>query len=336
MNNTLALNPSLAYASTAAETWHIISFFLDLVPVDIGRLSPRDRTCSICHEAYTDDHSHRAVSLPCGHCFGDVCIEKWLTPFLPWTPHAGFPVNMPTDHPGAHTCPICRGECFRPQLAVDCLPELEGRIALWDWAYGLAGVAMSARERVTRDGMLRYIRRYMVRGFDEYYPADARARWAKHRFIMRVVSLDFYSGRTPLQRVLTRRLQVIARRLDEGEISWPRSDQGALLFRFEGRLGIEPESGEIRAAGESGDLAAEEEDTDEMDESNESAAEEEDTDEMDESDENAAEEEYNNQMGESNESAAEEEDTDEMGESDESADEEEDTDEISDERWERG
>lgn len=46
--NPLAVDPSLAYASTSNETWTIINFFLQLRPVDIAGLEPQDRSCPTC------------------------------------------------------------------------------------------------------------------------------------------------------------------------------------------------------------------------------------------------------------------------------------------------
>lgn len=35
-------------------------------------------TCIICLEAISERGSHRAVTLRCGHIFGQECIQKWL------------------------------------------------------------------------------------------------------------------------------------------------------------------------------------------------------------------------------------------------------------------
>jgi len=59
-----------------------------------------DRTCSICQNVYWDDNarateedpSHRAVQLPCGHVFGNMCIKSWMIPVI-------------------KSCPICRQKC---------------------------------------------------------------------------------------------------------------------------------------------------------------------------------------------------------------------------------
>ena len=35
--------------------------------------------CPICLDSWSGSGNHRIVSLKCGHLFGQVCVEKWLT-----------------------------------------------------------------------------------------------------------------------------------------------------------------------------------------------------------------------------------------------------------------
>lgn len=126
--NTLDVDPTVAYADTANETLQTMNFFLEeLRPVQIEDLEPEDRNCPICGEAYTRNF-HRAVRLPCKHCFGEPCIKTWLTPFEPWSPRAGNPYKRAATHPGANTCPSCRQLFFPTQRVADCLPEIDARI----------------------------------------------------------------------------------------------------------------------------------------------------------------------------------------------------------------
>lgn len=237
MINTLDIDDTIAFADTSTETLQIVKFFLDdLRPVDIAGLESEDRKCVICAEDYTTD-SHRAVRLPCNHCFGEQCITKWLSPFIPWRPAAGLTRRMTENHPGANTCPNCRHVFFPAQVAVDCLPEMEMRIKLWDWAYLEAEIAISVRQNRARECLVRYIDGYFARGLDEYYPSDAARSayepWARYRLTMFAGVLRFLSL-TPIQTILKRRLLKIATRLNPHEINWRRDDQGTLFFQWEG------------------------------------------------------------------------------------------------------
>ena len=235
--NTLDVDHTIAYADTSNETWQVVSFFLEeLRPVDTADLGSEDRKCPICAEDYTAGF-HRAVRLPCNHCFGEQCITKWLTPFIPWDPTAGLTRRITGNHPGANTCPICRHVFFPPQEAVDCLPEMDTRIKLWDWAYAHAEIALSTRQRRAREGLLRYLDGYFARGTDEYYPSDAARSanepWAHYRFVMHAENLRFMSL-PPVQTHLKWRLLNLAKRLDPHEMTWRRNDRGTLFFQWEG------------------------------------------------------------------------------------------------------
>ena len=251
--NTLDVDPTLAYADTSVETWWVIEFFLnELRPVEITGLEPEDSNCSICAEGYKVDF-HRAVRLPCNHCFGESCITKWLTPFEPWSQTAGLERIMVENHPGANSCPICRQVFFPWQPEIDNLPQIEMRIKLWDWAYAHAGVALSKREHQAREGLLRYIDGYSARGLDEYYPSEmmrpgSESRndeiCARFRFLKALLVLLARRDLTPVQRQLTRRLQRISEGqglFDSGVMSWHRNDQGTLFFEYKGDLETEEE-----------------------------------------------------------------------------------------------
>ena len=57
-----------------------------MVPLETSTLSPEDRDCTICQEAFqgpgrvTRSQAGRecAIELPCGHIFGENCIMRWL------------------------------------------------------------------------------------------------------------------------------------------------------------------------------------------------------------------------------------------------------------------
>ncbi|MCJ1425987.1 hypothetical protein MMC29_003888 [Sticta canariensis] len=241
--NTLDIDPRLAYADTSSETWRIIRFFLEeLRPVEIAGLEPEDRSCPICAEDYKIDF-HRPVRLPCNHCYGESCITKWLSPFIPWSKYAGLTKKILQNHPGANTCPSCRQVFFPRQQAIDCLPQIELRIKFWDWAYAQAGIALSEREHQAREGLLRYIDGCSARGLDEYYPSElvrpgSESRkfppWALFRFLKTVTALNSRRNLTPIQKQLTRRLQYMSERLNGGYMRWRRDDQGILSFVYTG------------------------------------------------------------------------------------------------------
>ena len=242
--NTLDIDPTAAYADTSNETLQIMNFFLeDLRPVEIEDLEPEDRRCPICSEEYTRN-LHRAVRMPCKHCFGEPCIRTWLSPFLPWSPEAENPFQREARPPGANTCPSCRRVCFPRQQVADCLPEIDARIRLWDYVYAQAGIALSERERRAREDLLRYIDDYRARGVDEYYPSDeamaGRQRSTFVRLIIFVLALD-YMTLTPPQERLLRRLRDTAEDLDPDHMTWRRNDLGTLFFEYEGGWETETE-----------------------------------------------------------------------------------------------
>lgn len=46
--------------------------------------------CVICSEPFAEVGEHKAVSLKCGHIFGDSCIRRWYTQF------------------NKRSCPVCK------------------------------------------------------------------------------------------------------------------------------------------------------------------------------------------------------------------------------------
>lgn len=61
------------------------------------------QTCNICHTPYfTKPHHEMPMKIPCGHCFGARCIQKWVSS-----------VYLP------NSCPLCRA------------PVLDGRTLGW-------------------------------------------------------------------------------------------------------------------------------------------------------------------------------------------------------------
>lgn len=70
----------------ATSSTRTSKIFECLIPVDLAEISPDDRTCNICYEAFNhpesaaeanDDHEEPA-KLRCQHIFGKACITTWL------------------------------------------------------------------------------------------------------------------------------------------------------------------------------------------------------------------------------------------------------------------
>lgn len=230
--NTLDVIEEVTYADTCTETWQIIKFFLEeLNPINSADLEPEDRRCSICAEDFTVDF-HRAVKLPCNHQFGEPCIKKWLSPYMPWTPMAGEKYLKPV---GANNCPNCRRVFFPKQTAVDTLPEIESRIKLWDRAYAYVGIPLSERERRARRDLLLYVNSYFARGLDEYYPSN-RVRsgytsWAYQRLYLVSIFLVIVKL-TPEQEHLRRGLEDIAKRNYPARMTYGLNNRGGLTFQL--------------------------------------------------------------------------------------------------------
>lgn len=178
MVDTLDVFEKRTYAYIATETWQITKFLLEeLTPVDTADLEPEDRECAICAEDFSTD-DHPAVRLPCNHVVGEECVRERLRPYSPFSPILGYELKV-----GTNTCPICRREFFSKQRGFDVLPNIEARIKLWDKAYAHVGIALSDRERQTREDLLRYID-YYTREDVYFYPftsPESIEPWVDHQ-----------------------------------------------------------------------------------------------------------------------------------------------------------
>ena len=64
--------------------------------LDIPSSQESSNQCPICLDSWSSSGSHRLVSLKCGHLFGQLCIEKWLS---------------------SHTkCPTCKGNARKSDI----------------------------------------------------------------------------------------------------------------------------------------------------------------------------------------------------------------------------
>ena len=93
--------------------------FLRDLPSPLVESLPEDgRSCGICQETYLHgEHPEQPVRLPCGHHFGRVCIERWLSPEEP--------------HP-RNNCPLCRRAFFAVEDSIPELAEDEMSNDVWD------------------------------------------------------------------------------------------------------------------------------------------------------------------------------------------------------------
>lgn len=150
--NTLDIEEEMTYANTSTDTWQIIKFFLEeMKPVSTAELDPEDRECHICAADLTTDANrlHGAVRLPCNHIFGESCIMKWLSPYVPCLQ------NSKELSSCANTCPMCRQVFFPEQSTVSFLPEIEARLMVWDKAYAHVGISLSEQEARAREDLVR-------------------------------------------------------------------------------------------------------------------------------------------------------------------------------------
>lgn len=232
--NTLDVVDGATYADTAVETWQIIKFFLEeLVPVDTETFKPEDRKCHICGEDFSK-FFHRAMRLPCGHCFGEPCIKAWLSPYGP----AREIERWGEADCGANTCPTCRRVFFPEQTVIDFLPAIEARIKIWDTAYAHIGIALSETERQAREDLLRYLETYFARGVDIYYPFArlpsspclSSASLDMARIMLYTFSLELlHTNLTHVQRQLRQSLQEIS----VSGRRWAQTDRGEVLIHGE-------------------------------------------------------------------------------------------------------
>lgn len=225
--NTLDVDEQRTYADTSYETWTIIKFFLEeLKPVHAENFEPEDRTCHICSEDFTNDF-HRAVRLPCKHCFGEQCIKTWLRPYAACMPIKWNKWGKPV---GANTCPTCRREFFPRQTTVDILPVVEARLKLWDQAYAHAGIPLSTTQRHARSDLLRYLHGYYAHGVDDYYPcytAMLAYQQCAHVQFLKFCARLKTRVLAPGQESLRRRLEHVARH----GVRWRQNPRGEMVFQ---------------------------------------------------------------------------------------------------------
>ena len=87
--------------------------FLQNLPIVVVEELPEDeKHCHICHDPYLQaEEAEEPVRLPCGHHFGQVCINRWLSP---------------DDADPKSTCPICRMSFFAVEQRDNPGPEDSG------------------------------------------------------------------------------------------------------------------------------------------------------------------------------------------------------------------
>lgn len=84
--STLNDDLTVTYANTPTEIRQIVRFVFDgLKPVRIADSKPKDHECLTCAAAFATDvyGLHRPVRLPRRHTFGESCIRKRLSSFVP-------------------------------------------------------------------------------------------------------------------------------------------------------------------------------------------------------------------------------------------------------------
>lgn len=233
MANTLDIEEETTYANTSTDTWQIIKFFLEeMKPVSTAELDPEDRECHICAADLTTDanHLHGAVRLPCNHIFGESCIMKWLSPYVPCLQ------NVKELSSCANTCPMCRQVFFPEQSTVSLLPEIEARIMVWDKAYAHVGISLSEQEARAREDLLRYISTYSGRGLDVYYPDPTalaqHVPWARGQLLSFSLLLQF-NDLTPVQEHLRQGLENVAKPDFLGGPRWFQNGRDGLYFWFD-------------------------------------------------------------------------------------------------------
>lgn len=236
--NTLDVDDGQTYANTTTETWQLLKFFQEeIVPVDSENRAPEKGKCSICTEDFTAT-SHQAVRLPCNHVFGKPCIEKWLSPYA--SARDGRDASDGRDATewegsnfGANTCPLCRRVFFPEQTDVDCLPNIEARIQIWDMAYAHVGIALSERERRAREDLLRYINAYGFPRMEIYFPelaalvsphlTNPSIWWARIKLHRYSLFLKF-KELTPVQEQLRQSLERVARLIVLRGLEWAQGE----------------------------------------------------------------------------------------------------------------
>lgn len=127
----------------------LIQLFSTLPVLHPEDLSEEDSQCNICFESFKPAHevasraapgeiNEKAIRLPCGHIFGDICFQKWHFPF-------GVGLN----------CPFCRAENFphhawpTAPLEWDPLTYYENCLDEIVWSDFVCGKRRSQEERAS-------------------------------------------------------------------------------------------------------------------------------------------------------------------------------------------
>lgn len=154
-----------AYAMTNIQTFKVAEYLLTkLEPIYHEDLDSADRVCAICQQEFSVSESvkrsHTPVKTPGGHIFGKECIMKWLGPLSFWGLKENYETepleNPPLATHGKTSCPVCRRDFF-PNFRVEPMESLAQRLLLWEMAYNRAGVALSDRERHSRQILWEYV-----------------------------------------------------------------------------------------------------------------------------------------------------------------------------------
>lgn len=190
--NMFVLSHDEAYAGTSRAEWEVIVNQGDgLKPVNLDDIEPENRECDICREPFgpSSDHTTRPempVSLPCGHIFGQDCLENWIdagngrdgsqdhdnrpddnSSDEEWTEEETRPeeddvddllpdsASLITNDP--FSCPKCRAEHTILTSAAQNAPKIAARLRLWDYAYERLGIVRSVEEEACREDLWRFV-----------------------------------------------------------------------------------------------------------------------------------------------------------------------------------
>lgn len=220
--NEFVIPEEQAYAWTYNEVAKNTEFLLTkLEPVGVETLDPNDRLCTICQEEFQVLNdvklAHAPVKMICGHIFGRTCIMKWLNPLS----YCIVPEIGPRDvnemlhdlrTTGNTSCPTCR-RVFFSEVFLEPLELLAARLWFWDYAYGLAGVARSAKEEHSRKYLWRYVKYCRSINDIEIYGESERALLKGAQKCLLEFATDLESqALTSVQEALRENLQRLAER----------------------------------------------------------------------------------------------------------------------------